>query len=73
MILKLLIIAIVGVMVYRFFGGRVPILDGVKKSRSKPTKREREAVMVECSECGTYVMVDEATLSSGSYYCNECV
>jgi uncharacterized protein len=72
MILKLLIIAIVGVMIYRFFGGKVPILDSAKKSSPKPTKREKEEAMVECSKCGTYVTIEESILISGKYYCDEC-
>ncbi len=72
MLLKLLILAIVGVMVYRFFGGKVPILDSKKQPRKKPTSREKEATMVECSKCGTYVTVDESILINGKYYCDEC-
>jgi uncharacterized protein len=72
MLLKLLIFAVVGVMIYRFFGGKVPILDSVKKPTSKPAKKEKEEAMVECSKCGTYVTIEESILISGKYYCDEC-
>jgi len=72
MILKLLILAVVGVMVYRFFGGKVPILDTQKKPKVKADKKEKEETMVECTKCGTYVTIKESILISGKYYCDEC-
>jgi uncharacterized protein len=73
MILKLLILAVVGVMIYRFFGGKVPILDSDGKAKKKSTKPEKEETMVECSKCGTWVVVEEATIVNGHYVCDECV
>jgi formylmethanofuran dehydrogenase subunit E len=29
--------------------------------------------MVECSKCGTWVVVEEATIVNGHYVCDECV
>jgi uncharacterized protein len=72
MLLKLIILAVVGVMVYRFFGGKVPILDRETGIRKKRTKQEQEETMVECSKCGTWVVIEEAVLIQGKYYCDEC-
>jgi uncharacterized protein len=73
MLLKLIILAALGIMVYRFFGGKVPILDTKTSIRKKRTKPEKEETMVECSKCGTWVVIEEATLVQGKYYCDECI
>jgi uncharacterized protein len=71
MILKLLILAVIGIMVYRFFGGKVPILDrDHTASRKKKTPlKVSEETMVECSRCETWVVIEETTLVGGKYYC----
>jgi uncharacterized protein len=68
MILKLLILAIAGVMIYKFFGGKLPTF-------SKPTEEKNldEDTLVECVKCGTYVTVKESKIIHGKYYCDECV
>ena len=73
MLLKLLILAAVGVMVYRFFGGKVPILDSEKRPKKKKPATEKEETMVECSKCGTWVVTKETTIINGRYVCDECV
>jgi len=74
MLLKLLILAVIGVMIYRFFGGKVPILDKTSKPRTKRSKPKiEEETMVECAKCGTWVVVEEMTVVQGKYYCDECV
>ncbi|QOR62258.1 PP0621 family protein [Sulfurovum sp. ST-21] len=70
MILKLIIFAIAGLLIYKFFGGKLPALR--KKSTSKEKKPDGDT-LVECSQCGTYVTVKEATLINGKYCCDECV
>jgi len=72
MLLKLLIVAVAGVMIYRFFGGKIPLLDSERKPRSKAKEKEKEETMVECSKCGTFVSVKESILINGKYYCDEC-
>jgi len=69
MILKLLIFAIAGVLIYKFFGGKLP---GMPKPRSKEQKKLDEDTLVECSKCGTYVTVKESIMINGKYYCDEC-
>ncbi len=68
MILKLLIFAIAGVMIYKFFGGKLPTIGG----KNKEEKRLDEDTLVECSKCGTYVTIKESILINGKYYCDEC-
>ena len=68
MILKLLIFAIAGVMIYKFFGGRLPTI-----GRSAHEKKLDEDTLVECEKCSTYVTVKESIVISGKYYCSkEC-
>jgi len=69
MILKLLIFAIAGVLIYRFFGGKLP---SVPKPKSKTQKKLDEDTLVECSKCGTYVTIKESVIINGKYYCDEC-
>lgn len=66
--MKLLIFAIAGVMIYKFFGGKLPTIGG----QSKEEKKLDEDTLVECSKCSTYVTVKESILIHGKYYCDEC-
>ena len=68
MILKLLIFAMVGVLIYRFFGGKLP---SIGKSASE--KKLDDDTLVECEKCSTYVTVKESIIVHGKYYCSkEC-
>lgn len=68
MILKLLILAIAGFFIYKFFGGKLPTIGG----KTKAEKKLDEDTLVECEKCGTYVTVKESILINGKYYCDEC-
>ncbi|PTB83369.1 hypothetical protein C9926_03290 [Sulfurovum lithotrophicum] len=68
MILKLLIFAIVGVLIYKFFGGKLPSI-----GKSQDEKKLDEDTLVECEKCTTYVTVKESIIIQGKYYCcKEC-
>lgn len=67
MILKLIIFAIAGVLIYKFFGGKLPTI-----GKSAEEKKLDGDTLVECSKCGTYVTVKECIIISGKYYCDEC-
>ena len=69
MILKLIILAIAGYFIYKFFGGKLPSLGG----KSKEEKKLDDDTLVECEKCSTYVTVKESILMNGKYYCDECV
>jgi len=67
-ILKLLIFAIAGVLIYKFFGGKLPSI-----SKNASEKKLDEDTLVECKKCGTYVTVKESIIVHGKYYCSkEC-
>ena len=68
MIIKLLIFAIVGMLIYRFFGGRFPTI-----GKNASEKKLDEDTLVECEKCSTYVTVKESIIIHGKYYCSkEC-
>ena len=68
MILKLLIFAIAGVLIYRLLGGKLPSL-----GRNVAQKKIDDDTLVECESCQTYVTVKESIRSQGKYYCStEC-
>lgn len=66
MILKLLIFAIVGVLIYRFFGGKLPNI-----GKNAAEKKLDDDTLVECEKCGTYVTVKESIIVHGKYYCSK--
>ncbi len=68
MILKLIIFAIAGLMIYKFFGGKLPTI-----GKSFEDKKLDEDTLVECEKCSTYVTVKESIVVNGKYYCSkEC-
>lgn len=68
MILKLLIFAIVGVLIYKFFGGKLPSI-----GKSPQEKKLDDDTLVECEKCSTYVTIKESIIVHGKYYCSkEC-
>lgn len=66
MILKLLIFAIAGVLIYKFFGGKLPSF-----GKSLHEKKLDEDTLIECETCHTYVTVKESIIVSGKYYCSQ--
>ena len=69
MLFKLIIFAIIGVAIYRLFGGQLP---SMPKPKNRAQKKLDEDTLVECSKCGTYVTIKESILINGKYYCDEC-
>jgi uncharacterized protein len=68
MILKLIIFAIVALLIYKFFGGKLPSL-----RRDANAKRLEDDTLIECQKCGTYVTTKEALVSEGAFFCSrEC-
>ena len=66
MILKLIVFAVVGLLIYKFFGGKLP-----KLGKSPHEKKLDDDTLVECETCHTYVTVKESMIVSGKYYCSE--
>lgn len=68
MIVKLLILLLVGLAIYKFFGGKFPAF-----GKTKEEKKIEEDTLVECKNCGTYVTLKESIVSEGKHYCSkEC-
>ena len=67
MILKLLIFAAAGLLIYKFFGGKLPTLG----RKSPHEKKLDEDTLVECETCHTYVTVKESIIVGGKYYCSQ--
>lgn len=68
MILKLLIFAVVAVLIYKFFGGKLPTV-----GKTPHEKKLDDDTLVECTTCHTYVTVKESIIVGGKYYCSrEC-
>ena len=76
---KLLIFAIAGVALYRFFGGKVPFLDSdSSEKRKKGNEDESDFGKIEatssCAVCGTYVTEEDALIHKKITYCStECL
>jgi len=66
LILKLLIFAIVAVIIYKFFGGKLPTI-----GRNTSQKKLDEDTLVECEKCATYVTIKESIIVQGKYYCSD--
>ena len=75
MILKLLLVIAVIAIVYFFFIKKKPIKNTTSSNAEKKKKEKLQSNdMVECSECGVYVELDESIISNNKYYCSdECV
>ena len=69
MILKLILLGIVMVAVYKFLGGTTSL------SSPKKEQSENDAdALEECHACGTYVTRKESIVIKGKYYCSkECL
>ncbi len=72
---KLLILAIAGVALYRFFGGKVSFLDNDKKEqREEESDFGKIEATSSCAVCGTYVTEEDALIHKKNTYCSiECL
>ncbi len=68
--LRLILFGVIAVVVYRAFGGKVPILDREEKSNDELSGD----TLVECATCGTYVTIKESITIGSKHYCSkECL
>ncbi len=76
MIFKLILLAAVIYVIYTLFFKEGNLVEKMKESAPKPSKKGDDKdvnTVVECQKCGVYVSVDEAILKDGKYYCSkEC-
>jgi|AAUQ01.1.fsa_nt_gi hypothetical protein len=76
MILRLILIAIVAIFIYRLFGGGFPTISRRKPKGGKDEEHNFGKVQVtsECAECGTYMTEDDAIIYHKRAYCSsECL
>ena len=74
--LKILILVIGAVAVYRLFGGKVPFLDRDEKPKEKEEEHDFGKIEAtsKCSSCGVYVTEDDALIYQKKTYCSsECL
>ncbi len=74
MLLRVILLIIIGVAIYRFFGGKVPFLD--KKEKSEVEKDFGNSIQgtSKCAYCGVYMTEDDALIYQRKAYCsNECL
>ncbi len=75
MIFKLILFMVIGVVLYRFLGGKIPIID---RDRKQVVKEDDDFTKVspttECANCGTYMTEDDVIIYHKKSYCsNECL
>jgi uncharacterized protein len=63
--MKLIIFAMVAYVIYFFFFKKTKVVSDLSKDDSE--------TMVECTECKTYISVNESIIKDSHYYCSkEC-
>ncbi len=73
MIFRLIIFAIIGIVIYRLIGGKIPFLDR-REDVINDDDFTKIAPTSECAECGTYMTEDDAIIYHKKSYCsNECL
>jgi len=74
-IFKLIIFGIIGAMIYRFFGGKLPIIDKkIKSSKDLDEDFTKVEPTSKCANCGTYMTEEDAIIYQKKSYCSkECL
>lgn len=68
MIIKIIVLGLVGIFVYRLFGGKIPTL-----FKSADEKKLDNDTLIECSTCKTFVTHKESIKAGEkSFCCIEC-
>ena len=71
--LKILVIGVVLFFVYLVFFKKNRERD-IRSKKDNENPNQLEDVMNPCPTCGTYIVKEDAILSSGQYYCStECL
>ena len=75
MILKVLLVILVIAVIYFVFIKQKPQISKDDSKRSKDKKDELKSNdMVECTQCGVFVSIEDTILSNNKYYCSqECL
>ena len=71
--LKLIILIVVAGLIYRLFGGKIPLIDKMPEKKNEDDFGQIEATS-ECASCGIYMTEYDALIYHKKAYCsNECV
>jgi len=76
MILRLIIFAFIGAVIYRFLGGKLPFIDRTKPSKDNSSDDDftKVAPTSQCAMCGTYMTEEDAIIYQKKSYCSkECL
>jgi len=74
MILKVIFLVIVGLFLFRLFGGKVPFIDKSEVAKEDEHNFEKIEVTSACATCGTYITEDDALIYQKKSYCStECL
>jgi hypothetical protein len=72
-LLKLIIFAVIGAVIYRFVGGRIPFIDRKRTTDEKHEFGKIETTS-ECAYCHTYMTEEDAIIYQKKAYCSkECL
>jgi hypothetical protein len=72
--LKVIFVVIVGLFLYRLFGGKIPFIDKAETSKESEHGFGQIEATSECSSCGTYMTEDDALIYQKKSYCsNDCL
>jgi len=74
MVLKVIFIVIVGLFLYRLFGGKIPFIDKAEAPKEAEHDFGKIEATSECATCGMYMTEDDALIYQKKSYCsNECL
>jgi len=77
MILKLIIFIVAIGAIYRFFGGKIPLIDREEKKPKDEVEKDFRGQIEgtsKCASCGIYMTEDDALIYHRKAYCsNNCV
>jgi hypothetical protein len=72
--LKVIFVVIVGLFVYRLFGGKIPFIDKPEASKEEEHDFGKIEATSACASCGVYMTENDALIYQKKSYCsNDCL
>ncbi|HIP51178.1 MAG TPA: hypothetical protein EYG94_03735 [Campylobacterales bacterium] len=72
--LKVIFVVIVGLFLYRLFGGKIPFIDKPEAPKEGEHDFGKIEATSECAACGVYMTEDDALIYQKKSYCsNDCL
>ncbi|SFV68983.1 hypothetical protein MNB_SV-14-3 [hydrothermal vent metagenome] len=73
MLLRVILLIIIAGAIYRFFGGKIPLIDKKESDIEKDFGTQIEGTS-KCAYCGVYMTEDDALIYHRKAYCStECL